>query len=587
MLTEAHKTDKFVKFMNIRPMASIKGMLESSAELFADRPAFWEKPSHKEPYRAITYKETLIRVNALGTALHARGYRGANIAVIGDNSYAWAAAYLAVVCGTGVVVPLDKELSKDEIADLLAIGDVEAIFYPKKYAPMMDEIRAEGKTKLTLFINQNAAADELQDYETNADTLIREGAALLAEGNRDFLDAQIDTERLGILLFTSGTTGFAKGVMLSQRNICAELMIPTTVIGIVPTDVFFSVLPVHHTYEGTCGFLIPLAQGASVAYCEGLRYIVDNLAEVHPTVFLGVPLIFENLYSKVWQNARKSGKEKLLKNVIRANKATKKIGLDLGNIFFKQIRALFGGKMRLIICGGAAIDPAVVDGVKAFGINMIQGYGLTECAPICALNPIVGGNSASAGYLVPGFDGKIDDADPETGIGEICVSGGSVMMGYYKDEEATNDVMEGAWFHTGDYGYIDKERFVFITGRKKSVIITKNGKNVFPEELEYLLGRSRVFGEIMVFEGDSGLSDDTVISVAVIPNAEEVEERLGKGYTDEQVGALLWAEVNAVNAELPMFKKIRKVVLRKEAFDQTTSKKIKRFVAENKDGVEV
>jgi len=588
MLFESHKTDPRVRFMNIRPMVTIKGMFEESAAQWPDRPAFWEKPTHKEPYQMITYKEALARVNALGTALLARGLAGAHISVIGDNSYHWATAYLAVVCGTGVVVPLDKELPQDEIEQLLINGDVEAVFYDRKFAPMMAEIREKGTTGVRLFIQnqRNTAPGDLKEFEVSADALVAEGEALLAEGNRDFLDAQIDAERLGILLFTAGTTGFAKGVMLNHRNICAEMMIPTVVIGIVPTDVFFSVLPVHHTYEGTCGFLIPLAQGASIAYCEGLRYIVDNLGEAHPTIFLGVPLIFENLHKKVWQNAEKGGKADTLRRVIKINNVTKKIHIDLGKVFFKQIHALFGGQMRLLICGGAAIDPAVVDGMKAFGVNTVQGYGLTECSPIAALNPIFGGNSASAGYLVPGFDAKIVEADPETGIGEICLAGEHVMMGYYKNDEATREVMEGEWFHTGDYGYI-KDRFVFITGRKKNVIITKNGKNVYPEELEYLLARHEIVGELMVFEADSGRTDDTIIAATIIPNDEEAQRVLGENASDEAIGKLLWDAVNAVNEGQPMFKKIRKVYLRKKPFDVTTKKTIRRFVAENREGTEV
>ncbi|MDR1815564.1 MAG: AMP-binding protein [Clostridiales Family XIII bacterium] len=590
MLFAAEKTDPRVKFMNIRPMVTIKRMFEDSAREWPDRPAFWEKPTHKEPYRMIPYTEALARVNALGTALHARGMAGAHIAVIGDNSYAWATAYLAIA-GTGVVVPLDKELPKSEIEQLLEIGDVEAIFYHKKLAPMMAEIREGGGSGIKLWVNNGdrvgGAVDGLLDFEVSADALIAEGEALLAEGNRDYLDAQIDAERLGVLLFTAGTTGIAKGVMLSHKNICAEMMIPTVVIGIVPTDKFFSVLPIHHTYEGTCGFLIPLAQGGSVAYCEGLRYIVDNLAEAHPTIFLGVPLLFENLYKKIWQNIEKQGKTKLVRSVMKLNRATRKIGLDLGNIFFKQIRALFGGEMRLLICGGAAIDPAVVEGIKDFGINTVQGYGLTECSPIAALNPIFGGNSASAGYLVPGFDARVIDADPETGIGEILLKGDHVMMGYYKNEEATAEAIEDGWFHTGDYGYVDKDRFVFITGRKKNVIITKNGKNVYPEELEYLLARHEIFGELMVWEASGAKDDDTIIAVTVIPSQEYVEAQLGADATDEAVGKLLWEAVDAVNEGQPIFKKIRKVYLRKEPFDITTKKTIRRFNPENKAGVEV
>jgi len=579
--------DKFVKYMNIRPMVNIKRMFEDSTELYGDKAAFHEKPSHKEPYHIYTYKDALTRVNRIGTALHARGFRGSKLSVIGENSYAWATAYLAIVCGTGVVVPLDKELPTNEIEQLLDIADVEAVFYSQKYEKMFDEIREGGKTRITLFVRNDREPEDLKDYEISVNTLIEEGEKLLQDGNRDFLDAQIDAERMGILLFTSGTTGFAKGVMLSHKNICAEMMIPTIVTGIVPSDVFFSILPLHHSYESTSGFLIPMAQGSSIAYCEGLRYILDNLKEAKPSVFLAVPLLFENIYSKIWQNARKTGKEKLLKRIVKINRVTRRIGIDIGKIFFKPIREMMGGNMRLFIAGGASINPEIIDGFKDFGVNMVQGYGLTETSPICALNPIRGGKSEGAGYLVPGFYAKAVDVNPETGIGELCIKGDHVFLGYYNNPEATDEVMEDGWFHTGDYGYVDPEGFVHVTGRKKSVIITKNGKNVHPEELEYLLSISPVFGELMVFEADSGLSDDTIIALVAIANQEEIEERFGADASDEVIGKLFWEEVDKVNAEMPIFKKIRKVYLRKEPFDATTSRKIKRYVAENKLGIEV
>ncbi|MDR0519245.1 MAG: AMP-binding protein, partial [Clostridiales Family XIII bacterium] len=269
------------------------------------------------------------------------------------------------------------------------------------------------------------------------------------------------------------------------------------------------------------------------------------------------------------------------------NKITKKIGIDLGNIFFKQIRALFGGNMRLLICGGAAIDPAVIDGINAFGIGAVQGYGLTESAPICALNPINDGKSDSAGYVVPGFKARIDDANEETGIGEIVIGGDAVMMGYYKDEAATAEVMDGGWFRSGDYGYMDSDGFVYITGRKKNVIITKTGKNVFPEELEYYLGRSDIIGESMVWEAVSEKNDDTLIVTTLRVDSEGIKEALPDGQTQEQIDALVHKAVDEVNAELPIYKRIRKIYLRDEEFIVTTSKKIKRFEDGNKAGREI
>jgi long-subunit acyl-CoA synthetase (AMP-forming) len=579
--------DPYMYDKNQRAIMDLKHMFETSVELYGDNIAFMEKPSHAEPYRKITYKEAKAEVDALGTALHARGMRGRRISIIGENGFAWATAYLAAVCGTGITVPLDKELRAEEIEHLLIEGEVECIFYTKKFTPLFREIRDGGKTKLSLFVNMDGDADQTEDFETPRQALMDEGKRLLGEGNRDFLDAQVLRDGMSVLLFTSGTTGVSKGVMLSQGNLCVDIMISPTIFSVRSTDTFFSVLPVHHTYECTCDFLIPLYKGAAIAYCEGLRYIADNLQEAKPTMFLGVPLLFENLYKKIWQNVRKQGKEKMLRRVISINRKTKKIGIDLGKIFFKDIVAVFGGRMRQVICGGAAIDPAILDGIRDFGINAIQGYGLTECSPICALNPENDPRSSAAGYFAKGFYGRIDDPDPETGIGEICAKGGHVMLGYYNNPEATNEVLKDGWFYTGDYGYIDKDNFVYITGRKKNVIITKTGENVFPEELEYLLGQSALIGESMVWEGEGEKSDDRIIVASIRPDPDVAKEMLGGAGDDAALGKLLWAEVDQINEKLPYYKKIKKIVLRKEDFEATTSKKIKRFVAENRSGIEV
>ena len=578
--------DEHMKYRDSRPIMDLKHMFETSVETYGDNPAFWVKDTHESPYRAITYKEAKADVDALGTALHAKDLRGKRIAVMGDNCYEWAMAYLAVVCGVGIVVPLDKELNDTEIENLLIEAEVDCIFYTNRFTKMMEGIISRGNVKSELmYINMDGK--ELKEFELSTAGLLQLGKKELEAGNRDFLDAQVTRHNMGILLYTSGTTGIAKAVMLSHKNICTDLMIAPTVLKVNDWDMFFSVLPLHHTYACTDDFLMPIYKGASIAYCEGLRYIVDNLAEARPTMFLGVPLIFENLYSKIWKNVRKQGKEKLLKRVIKVNRVTKKIGIDLGKVFFKQITSLFGGRMRIMISGGAAIDPAILQGIQDFGIMALQGYGLTECAPICALNPDTAPKNDSAGYVMKGLDARIDDPDPETGIGEIVVTGDNVMMGYYKKPEATDEVLKDGWYYTGDYGYIDEDNYIYITGRKKNVIVTKNGKNIFPEELEYLLGRLDIVSESMVWGKPSERSDDTVIVASIKLDNDEVEERLGKGYTSEDVNKLLWDEVDNINKDVAFFKRIKKIVLRDDEFDKTTGKKIKRFVDSNKEGREI
>ena len=373
-ISQAVKDDprSFVKYRESRPIYNIKQFIESSVETYGrDHPCFYQKFHKGGEYEMITYGQMLDDVNGLGTALIDAGLKDKRISVIGENCSQWAISYLAVLAGTGIVVPLDKELKINDIKNLLIQADVSAVIFTKKYEAMFKEIMASGDTKLEMLINMHAEEDA--DGVTAWRPLIEKGKKLIEGGDRSFLDAQIDSEAMSVLLFTAGTTGVSKGVMLSQRNLCTDVMVSPTVLQVNDWDVFYSVLPLHHTYECTCGFLVPLYKGAAMAYCEGLKYLAKNLGECHPTMFLGVPVMFEKMYKKIWQNVRKQGKEKLLKRVIKINRITKKIGIDLGNIFFKQIREVFGGKMRLVICGGAAINPEVLDGIRDFGINALQG----------------------------------------------------------------------------------------------------------------------------------------------------------------------------------------------------------------------
>lgn len=577
--------DPYVVYKTSRPITDLKHMLNTSVELYADNVAFRQRFVKDEPFREITYREALDTVNGLGTALIAHGLKGKRISVIGENCYQWATSYLAAVCGTGVVVPLDKELSAQELKQLVIEADVAAVLFTKKYEKMFREMMASGDTKLEVLVNLSSSAGEEAEGVLSWEGLVEEGKKLVDDGDRSFIDAEIYADEMSVLLFTSGTTGIAKGVMLSHRNICEDLMSAPTILNVNTWDIFFSVLPVHHTYECTCGFLMPLYKGASIAYCEGLKYIVKNLAEVRPTMLLAVPLIFENLYNNIMKNVRKQGKEGLVRKVLSVNKVTKKIGLDLNKLLLKDILKVFGGRMRVLISGGAAIDPAILQFFNDLGFIAVQGYGLTECAPMAALNPDQHKNmrNSSVGHLLPGMEVKIEDKN-EDGIGEICVKGPNVMMGYYNMPEETAKVIKDGWFHTGDLGYVDDKDFIYITGRKKNVIITANGKNVFPEELEYYLGRSNLVSESMVWAQEDEAGQDTVIVATIKPDMEEVEAAIGKEAAADsaQVEKLLWAEVDKINEDLPFFKKIKKITVRREEFEKTTGKKIKRFVESNK-----
>ena len=573
--------DPAIMYKDSYPIADLRDMMYKSVERYGrEQVAFRQRFVKGEPFREITYGQTLDDLNALGTALAARDLMGKRIAIIGDNCYQWASSYLAAVCGLGVAVPLDKELGASELEQLVAEADCECVLFTKKFLSIFQDIHERGETNLRILVNLNA--EEEKDGVLSWARVIDEGKQRVLEGDRTYLDAEIYADEMGVLLFTSGTTGIAKGVMLSHTNICSDLMSAPTMLYVDPTDIFFSVLPIHHTYECTCGFLMPLYKGASIGYCEGLKYIQKNLQEIRPTFFLGVPLIFESLYKTIWKNIRKQGKEKTVKKVLKLNKTTSKFGLNLNKILLKDILNVFGGRMQMMIAGGAAIDPEILQFFRDLGIMALQGYGLTECAPMAALNPDDNPRNDSIGHILPGDEAMIADKNEE-GIGEICLKGPNVMMGYYHMPEETKKVLVDGWFHTGDLGYMDGS-YLYITGRKKNVIITRNGKNVFPEELEYYLGKVSLVAESMVWAAKDKDGQDDMIVATIRPDMEEVEAALGKEAAQDaaKVEQLLWNEVDQINKNLPLFKKIRKITVRKEEFEKTTGKKIKRFVSENK-----
>lgn len=542
----------------VAKIRDLKDMLAQSVEKFGPKAAFLSKVNGK--YEPISYNQFGADVAAMGTALLHRGFGGKKIAVIGENRYEWDVTYMAVVNGVGVIVPIDKELPEKEVHQLVQTAGVDAIMYAPKNEKAV----------------QNAPVATLFNMETDFLPLLEEGRKLLEEGDRSYLDIEIDPEEMRILLFTSGTTSNAKAVMLNHRNIAVNLMAMCSMVYIGSDDVFLSVLPIHHTYECTCGFLCQVYRGTTVAYSEGLRYITKNLAECKATMMLGVPLLLETMYNKVWKQAEKSGRAKKLRMGIKISRALLKLGIDKRRDIFKEIHNSLGGNLRMLIAGAAAIDPRVAAGLRDFGIEAIQGYGLTECAPIAALNRDCNYRDAAAGLPLPGVDIKIDNPD-ENGIGEILIRGENVMMGYYNNPQATAEILKDGWFYSGDYGYIDKDGFVYITGRKKNVIVTKNGKNIFPEEIETYLNRAPIVAESMVYGID--LPDgDSQIAVQVLPDVEEAKTILGENYTDDQLQKAVEEAVKAVNDSLQGYKRVSKVVVRKEDFEKTTTKKIKRHV---------
>ena len=538
---------------------NLKEMYHASAEAYGEKTLFMQKEDGV--YREYSFRQYAEEVDALGTALCARGLMGKRILVSGENGYDWVRAYMAVICGVGVVVPVDKEIPAEEIANIAKESEASAILYSPKLAEKVEAIPS--------------AVERICFTELPA--WIEDGRARIAAGDRTFLDAKIDAHAMSALLFTSGTTGVSKGVMLSHRNICFNLSEMCQMLYIDDKDVFLSVLPIHHAYECTCGFLCQVYRGSTVAFSEGLRHITRNMQEVHPTMILCVPLLLETMYRKVWANIRKQGMEKKVKAAIKLTNAIPNEALRLSakKKVFAQIHKSFGGKLRIMISGGAAVDPKIMKGLRDLGIAAYQGYGLTECAPLAALNRDTFYNDGSAGMATPNALLDIYDVQGD-GTGEIRYKGDNIMLGYYKQPEMTAEVIRDGWFYTGDLGYLDKNGFLFITGRKKNVIVTSNGKNIFPEELETYLGRTPYVAESVVVGYMNPKKKDYDIVAIIRPDLERFTEDYGTRYTKDQLETEMKKAISEVNGIVQSYKRIETFVLREEEFPKNTSRKIKR-----------
>ncbi len=557
----------------VRKISNLKDMIEQSARIYADKAAFLVKPKTGGDYVQVSFKKFKEDIDALGTALLSLNLKGKKIALIGENRYEWATAYLAACNGTGIIVPLDKELPQNEIENCLQRSSADAIIFSGAVSKNIENI-LKNITCCKYFINMDLEEDS--DDQLSYSKLMNKGKELVAGGNREYIDAVIDNEAMDILLFTSGTTDKSKAVMLSHRNIAENLMAMCSMLYIDDKDIFLSVLPMHHTYECTCGYLCQMYRGSTVAFCEGLRHIVKNLRESGCTVMNGVPLVFESIYKQLMnQVAKKPGGPKKLKLGIRLSKIAGAFGIDIRRKLFAEIHNALGGHLRLFISGAAAIDPEVARGFREIGIKLVQGYGLTECAPIVALNRDCWFKDDAAGLPLPGLQVVIDSPNNE-GIGEIKVKGPSVMAGYYENKEATEAAIRDGWFYTGDMGYMDNDGFVHITGRLKNVIVTKNGKNVYPEEIETLLNRSEYIKESLVYGTDG--KDDVVVCAQIVPDREKIEEDIKNGIIEQMdVNSLISSEVKRVNKELVTYKYVKEFTLRDTEFEKTTTKKIKRY----------
>lgn len=588
-----------MKFNNeihdIHKVKDFRELINASVERYADNTAYKFKRNFGKSNECVvekTYKEIKKEVEAFSTSLLNLGLENKKIAIIGNNRYEWCTSYFAVTTGNMVVVPLDKSLPEREIINLIDISKVEAVIYENKYAKIFDKIKNTDNSGLKIFINMDL------DKETNGilsfSELVEKGQKLIENGDDSYNKITIDNEKLSILLFTSGTTSKPKGVMLSQRNICSDVEGIAKIVKMYPDDVLLSFLPLHHTFECTITFIYGFYCGVTVAFCDGLKYIGKNLVEYNVSVIVAVPLVLESIYKKIENGIEKSGKAKLVKVMGKiSNFLYKYLHIDIRRKLFKSVLYQLGGKVRIMYFGAAAMNKEVIDGYNTFGIATIQGYGLTETSPVLAAetdkqrrpgsvgrNPyniqlkIVDENGDDIGIAIGSNEVEMK-TDEENKIGEIVAKGPNVMMGYYENEEETNKVLKDGWFYTGDLGYFDKDGFLYITGRKKEVIVLKNGENVYPSDIEFLINRLPYVKESILFPRENA-KHEIALGVKVVYDEEQMQERFGDK-TNKEYEKLIWEDVKVINQTLPVFKRIKELIITTEPLEKTTTQKIKRF----------
>ena len=554
---------------NMLVVSDLKDMLNKTRELYGDKPGYKIKLEEGK-YQVYTHNEIRDMIDYLGTALINLGLKDKRIAVIGENRYEWELAYLSVVCGTGTVVPLDKSLPANELEELVERSEVEAIFYSKKYEEIVEKIKYSEKNKLKHLISMDSDIHKEGIYSQKE--LIEKGKEFVEAGDRSFIDAKINPEEMSIMLFTSGTTSKSKVVALSHKNMVSNVMDFASVLDIDSSDRILSFLPLHHVFECTVGMLYSLYIGAQRSFCEGIRHIVENLNEYQITFASFVPAIYESMHKTIIKNLEKEGKLEAVRKLMEANKD--KTMAEKKEIF-KDIHNVFGGQIKLFVSGAAALEKEVEEDFRAWGVNLCQGYGLTETSPVIGVETNENFRVGSIGKPLPHIQAKIEDANEE-GMGELVVKGPNVMLGYYNDEEATKEVLEDGWFRTGDLAKIDEDGYIFICGRKKSVIVLKNGKNIFPEEMEALVNKIEGVKESFIFgKQQSDDKDDIKINVKIIFDREIMQEAY-KVTTDDEIYKVLAEKVKEVNQIMPKYKAIRGILISEEPLLKTTTSKIKR-----------
>ncbi len=547
----------------------LKDMLSKSGEKYGNKIAYKIK-IEKNKYKTYTHKEIRQMINYLGTRLIDLGLKNKRIAVIGENRYEWEIAYLSIVCGTGIVVPLDKSLPQNELEKVIERSEVEAIFYSEKYENSLKTIVGRGIGKLKTLISMDLEHHTEGIYSQNE--LINEGKILVEKGEKSFINAAIDNEKMSIMLFTSGTTSDSKIVALSHKNLASNLMDIASSLDINADDVFLSFLPLHHVFECTVGFLFSLYVGAETVFCDGIRYIVENLNEYKVSVMASVPAIYERIFKII---RREIAGSKNLEEILENEEKYKNSSMEEKKKVFKNIHDMLGGNIKLLISGAASLDKEIEEKYRNLGLNLVQGYGLTETSPVIGIGTKKYYKVGSIGKTVPSVEAKVIDCNKD-GVGELIVKGPNIMLEYYKNEEATKNAIVDGWFHTGDLAKIDDEGYIFICGRKKNVIVLKNGKNIYPEEMENLVNKIEGVEESFIYGKQLSKDKENIKIYAKIVYDEEVVKNAYKVQSEKEIHDEIAKKIREINSLMPKYKAIRGFTLTKEPLIKTTTNKLKR-----------
>ena len=562
------------KVYDPRIVKNYREMIEYSVKNYADKVAYKYKKNgdlkHVE-YVEKTYEQVGKDIKAFATELLNKGLENKKIVVIGNNRYEWCISYLAVTSANMIIVPLDKALPNNEIENLVIRSEAEVAIFDKKYIEVMKKLKKDTNANLKILI----CMDNIKDNDVeNFSQLLQKGKELLKNDDNRYEKVKVNPEKMSIMLFTSGTTNVPKAVMLSQKNICANLSDFASWVKLYPTDTLLSFLPIHHTFECTVTFLYGFYSGCTVAFCDGLKYIQKNLVEYKVSVFVAVPLVLETMYKKVQKAIRDQGKEKLISTMIKISNALLKCKIDLRKVIFKKILDNLGGNIRLVLYGAAPMNKETIVGFNNFGIELVQGYGLTETSPVIAAETDKEKKPGAVGLALPSLNVKIDHPD-ENGEGEILVKGPSVMIGYYHNDEENQKAFIDGWFRTGDYGYITEDGFIYVTGRKKDIIVLQNGKNVYPQEIEFLINKLPYVTESLVYQRGKDKTD-TMLCAKIVYDKDLIKEKLGKK-TEKEYQELIWEKIKEINQQLPVFKHIKKISITTEPLIKTTTQKVKRY----------